>query len=108
MQLIAPYTFEESQFKKIDKKEVFIAENLNFVDLFQIAWECNEKKRIAPLLASIDPYDNTVFNGRQCEIILSEIDEILKFRKIENLQEIIKLLKSIDSGSCTYLFLRGD
>jgi hypothetical protein len=106
MQIISPNKFKESDINKIELKSLFAGEDSNFVNLFQIAFECNEEKKNAPLLSSIDPYDNTIFNSRQCAVILLEIEEIIKVKKVDGIERVIEIFKSIDNFE--YLVLRGD
>ena len=129
MSYIGPYTFIEHEIHRSLKKE-FVTGNkvdLNFFDIWETAWILNEENKICPLLASVDPYDNTIFNSHQCEILLKEIKTIssqdsinlakrLKYKnKIgdhnevvnpEKFKEIINLLTNISKGS--YLLLMGD
>lgn len=82
-------------------------DDFNFVELYKAAWSLNEEKKTCPIIASLDPYDNTIFNFNQCELILKEIEIINTFNKdIYNIQKIIDLLKSIETGD--YLLLMGD
>lgn len=108
--MINPYTFKELEIHDSIKKEIVHYENVedfNFFEIGEVAWTLNEKKKICPILASIDPYDNTIFNFNQCELILKEIEVVNTFNKnIHNIKNITDLFKSIERGS--YLLLMGD
>lgn len=110
MQSIAPYIFEEIEIHDSIKKQIVPFKHMddfNFVDIYKCAWTLNEEKNICPLLASIDPYDNTIFNYNQCEELLLEIENINEScRSITNLENIKNLIKSIERGK--YLLLMGD
>ncbi len=81
MQLISPYKFTEANLKFLNIDSLFKDESSNFVDIFEKA---SSYRDISPLLCSIDPYDNTMFNSKQCEKIIKEIENLKKVTEIKN------------------------
>lgn len=106
MQIITPHKLDQLSLRSNDLQDLFISENDNFINLYKLAWKLNVEKNISPLLASIDPYDCTVFNHNQCEDILLEIEKIIKIESLEGLHNLVSIIKNIKIGE--YLILIGD
>ena len=77
-----------------------------FYQIWGKAWSINEEKKNFPLLSSVDPYDDTIFNSSQCEILLLELENLSKLEDLQSIDYIINTIKSIERGQ--YLLMIGD
>jgi hypothetical protein len=69
------------------------------------------RERGLPLLGHIDPYDNTIFNRMQAEVIRSELGSLTKISGPEykaSLEGLIDLVNLVVERPHRYLVFNGD
>ena len=68
--------------------------------------------RETPLLYGVDPYDDTVFNRRQCEQLSREVaflrSQSLEGNQPDMLTELDRLLGQVNRSPHRYLLFNGD
>ena len=66
--------------------------------------------QVAPMLAWVDPYGKTVFNGRQCQVLVREVRKALEDGEQDSLAllEIERLCLRLLSRQHHYLWFIGD
>jgi len=63
-----------------------------------------------PMLCGLLPYADAMFNHRQTEMLLREVDRLPAGSVLDNVQraEIRRLCETVDDGSHRYLWFVGD
>ncbi|HUO49983.1 MAG TPA: hypothetical protein VMU25_00175 [Candidatus Paceibacterota bacterium] len=68
--------------------------DVNFADVMKVVYESPDYKNKWPLLASIDPYDDTMFNSLVVPQLIDELSTLPQ--DIEAVRESISFLKKVE------------
>jgi len=89
------------------KMEIIHNTEYNFVLIMDLVYGTENYLETYPLLASVDPYDDTIFNRYQLDILTQELDVLLKkHADKEGLSKVLEIVSKVKD--LQYLKLKGD
>ena len=79
---------------------------INFAEVMKTLYKVPDHKSKYPLLASIDPYDDTIFNALQSTKLVEELKQLGQKENTTVISDSISLLEKV--GQFQYIEFFGD
>ena len=87
-----------------DKGKPVEESEINFADVMKIVYEVADYKNKLPLLSTVDPYDDTLFNSLQIIQLIEELKELPSSNRV--IEDSIVFLSKV--GQSQYVEFYGD